>query len=83
MREDKIILSEGRLEKLLKKKEKGITLREDEIKTGMRLIARATSTRGGTCWICEKEIKKSTPAIFDTGLCKRHTREVLLDQEEN
>jgi len=80
MREDKIILSEGRLEKLLKKKEGGIALREEEIKTGMRLIERASPTGGGTCWSCERETRKRIPAIFDTGLCKRHAREVLLEK---
>jgi len=80
MREDKIILQDGKLELILKKKENGIPLKEEEIKTAMRLIERAIPTGGGGCWVCEMS-KNHTPAIFDTGLCKKHARELLLEKD--
>ncbi|MFA5830856.1 MAG: hypothetical protein WC878_03445 [Candidatus Paceibacterota bacterium] len=77
MREDEVILPEGRLERILEKKQNGVFLKEEELKTAMRLIDRAVPTDGGNCWICERQSKKR-PAIFDTGLCKKHAHEALL-----
>jgi len=82
MREDKIILSEGRLERILKKKENGDRLEKVEIDTAMRLIERAVPTGGGVCWVCDRESGEGNLAIFDTGLCKKHAREVLLTATE-
>ncbi len=81
MREDNVILPEGRLERILKKKEKGERLSSQEITTAMRLIERATDTGGGICWICKERSEEGTPAIFDTGLCKKHAHEVLLKKD--
>jgi hypothetical protein len=81
MREDNVILPDGRLESILKKKENGVHLKNEEIKTAMRLIDRAVPTGGGICWMCEERKEENTPAIFDTGLCKKHAHEVLLEKD--
>jgi hypothetical protein len=77
MREEEVILPEGRLERILEKKQNGVPLNEEERKTAMRLIDRAVPTGGGNCWICEEQSEKN-PAVFDTGLCKKHARAALL-----
>lgn len=80
MREDDVILPEGRLERILSKKERGERLNKSEITTAMRLIDRATDTGGGICWICKERSEEGSPSIFDTGLCKKHAHEVLLEK---